>query len=320
MEIKAPGVCLGELKESLRRVLGALDFGKHFLEENVENITYEVPTLKDLCLKHIGCNERHPNEDKVLDYRAKKQVKNARKERKLWLQFIKQKKDLSPTDGMTVMTGIPERPYVNWIAVFLLKWEETGKIPLSFCSFTDLKEVDVFEFPEKCHEVVKCLSMERNLRKRESLLRQLVELLGEEGLRRCMNIRQTTGTVKGFWPPSRKFLIKAFQLPHTKGDRALGLSVGGRALSKHCIRCSKKWWGDATGPSCLVNWKAEALVNKILNEAVWLNVHHIPHEYHVFEARVAEGYGARWSADANEFRGFLEPPDIESGHENGWLH
>jgi hypothetical protein len=39
----------------------------------------------------------------------------------------------------------------------------------------------------------------------------------------------------------------------------------------------------------------------------------------VFEARVAEGYGARWTADGAQFRGFLEPNALD-GHERGWQH
>jgi hypothetical protein len=48
-------------------------------------------------------------------------------------------------------------------------------------------------------------------------------------------------------------------------------------------------------------------------------VHLLPHKVEVFEIRVAAGYGARWSASGNEFRGFLEPPTLD-GHEKGWIH
>ena len=39
------------------------------------------------------------------------------------------------------------------------------------------------------------------------------------------------------------------------------------------------------------------------------------------EARVPEGYGARWAltADGARFRGFLEPP-MEDGHAKRWRH
>jgi hypothetical protein len=59
---------------------------------------------------------------------------------------------------------------------------------------------------------------------------------------------------------------------------------------------------------------------KILKNAVWMNIHSLPvitdntmilmtlqHEVAVFEVRHRESYGARWSADGSEFRGFLEP-------------
>ena len=31
------------------------------------------------------------------------------------------------------------------------------------------------------------------------------------------------------------------------------------------------------------------------------------------------GYGARWTSDASQFRGFLEPQMVD-GHEVGWRH
>ena len=39
----------------------------------------------------------------------------------------------------------------------------------------------------------------------------------------------------------------------------------------------------------------------------------------VIEARGPEGYGARWTADGTQFRGFLEPQMVD-GHEVGWRH
>jgi len=40
---------------------------------------------------------------------------------------------------------------------------------------------------------------------------------------------------------------------------------------------------------------------------------------YVIEARVKEGYGARWTADGKQFRGFLEPQMVD-GHTAGWVH
>lgn len=50
------------------------------------------------------------------------------------------------------------------------------------------------------------------------------------------------------------------------------------------------------------NEHAREVVLRILDGAVWQNVHCLPHDVAVFEARVAEGYGARWSADGTQVR------------------
>jgi len=64
---------------------------------------------------------------------------------------------------------------------------------------------------------------------------------------------------------------------------------------------------------------------KVFRNAVWLNVHLLPHDVIVYEIRESQGYGARWIINnpsfenGLEFRGFLEP-QMENGHENGWKH
>ena len=92
---------------------------------------------------------------------------------------------------------------------------------------------------------------------------------------------------------------------------------------------------------------AEAVLDKTLAAAQWLNIHLLPPgDRPCFEVRTAEGYGIRWvysgqfpapladladplvprAAAAGEgknaevtFRGFLEP-SMEDGHEFGWRH
>jgi len=67
------------------------------------------------------------------------------------------------------------------------------------------------------------------------------------------------------------------------------------------------------------NKKAEEILLKIFKNAVWLNIHLLPHDVTIFEVREKGGYGARWTADGMFFRGFLEP-QIDGGHERGWIH
>jgi hypothetical protein len=40
------------------------------------------------------------------------------------------------------------------------------------------------------------------------------------------------------------------------------------------------------------------MICKLIEQAVWLNVHVVP--VPVFEIRVQDGYGARWSADGSQ--------------------
>lgn len=44
---------------------------------------------------------------------------------------------------------------------------------------------------------------------------------------------------------------------------------------------------------------ALSLLEKVLKEATWRNLHWLPHQILVYEIRVPEGYGMRWSQDRN---------------------
>ncbi|CAM9120530.1 unnamed protein product, partial [Phaeothamnion confervicola] len=102
---------------------------------------------------------------------------------------------------------------------------------------------------------------------------------------------------------------------------AANLTVGGRALTKHCHRSSCGWWGGIGGGNAAKNAAARAAVMRILDGAVWLSAHTFAGDggSGCFEVREGEGYGARWSADGRRFRGFLEPP-MAGGHEAKWRH
>jgi len=96
--------------------------------------------------------------------------------------------------------------------------------------------------------------------------------------------------------------------------------VGGRALTKHCHRALSGWWGQNQGTEKQKNATANVVLQRFLQQAAWINLHSLPpHGLLVYEIRVEEGYGARWSADGLFFRGFLEP-QVAEGHEQGWIH
>jgi hypothetical protein len=219
------------------------------------------------------------------------------------------------------------RPFARRLSLAIRLWVERGQPVLPEPFFPDVfTEVDLPNFPFVTSEE----------QARESLTRSRVF--------RLLQLRNTSGSVHDMFPPSQAELISCFRSPHRKGKRELELTVGGRALSKvpffcfffcflqvvfsflkHAVRSS--WWSDQTGnakgSAAAMNAKAVKVISRLLNEAVWQNLHSLPPDRIVaFEIRIAEGYGARWTADRDgkwSFRGYLEPPSL-SGHETGWKH
>ena len=149
---------------------------------------------------------------------------------------------------------------------------------------------------------------------------------GVPGLLAVAGMRRTVGSVDLLYPP-RCVLLASFQHVHVPPPPSKPrkrvikhtLTVGARALTKHAHRSSDGWWGSMNGGDSTKNANALAKVNQILDEAVWINVHNLPHNLPVVEVRVQAGYGARWAADGSEFRGFLEP-QMAGGHDKKWRH
>ncbi|KAJ7114074.1 hypothetical protein C8R44DRAFT_630648 [Mycena epipterygia] len=159
-----------------------------------------------------------------------------------------------------------------------------------------------------------------------------------------LGLAYTVGSAIGSLPPYTDLCLAAFVSPNK-----VGLTAGARAWSKHAHRSqpqeltpeeakktaesSAGWWGTPSGPVAVINERALALFWKVMNAATWRNLHWLPHQILVYEVRVAEGYGLRWSQDRNgvvdnedgaempewTFRGFVEPM-MEGGHEAGWKH
>ncbi|KAK3089246.1 hypothetical protein FSP39_002074 [Pinctada imbricata] len=147
-------------------------------------------------------------------------------------------------------------------------------------------------------------------------IRDILLKLGKRGLLDMLGVRKTVGT-KELWPPSRTEIENSFIQRHSPSAE---ISVGARALAKHFHRdSSSSWWGVSTGTEKAKNEHALSLMNKILNNATWINIHWLPQDIYIVEARQEEGYGARWTADGSSFRGFLEPQMVD-GHNVGWKH
>jgi len=147
-------------------------------------------------------------------------------------------------------------------------------------------------------------------------VREILTQLGLRGILDLLGLRKTIGT-KDLLPPPRNKLINSFCAKYC--EKSI-LSVGARALSKHFHRDdSSRWWGEFTGKEQEKNDHALSLCNRILDNAVWINIHWLVHDVFIIEAREDHGYGLRWLADGSNFRGFLEPQMV-GGHEVGWKH
>ena len=139
----------------------------------------------------------------------------------------------------------------------------------------------------------------------------------------------TVGSALGSDPPTRQECLAAF----TASATSTGLMAGAKAWSKHAHRSGDAegggWWGgQPKGPVGSINARALVLFDKVLDHATWRNLHWLPHQVLVYEVRVEEGYGMRWSQDRSRvdfvdtpwtFRGFVEPM-MANGHELGWRH
>jgi len=82
---------------------------------------------------------------------------------------------------------------------------------------------------------------------------------------------------------------------------------------------TKGRWGDISGSDTSKNELASEAIDSLLRDCCWMNVHLTQPYGPVFEIRVHEGYGARWSQDGAKFIGFLEPYTPE-GFSKGWKH
>ncbi|KAL6662336.1 hypothetical protein ACP70R_000195 [Stipagrostis hirtigluma subsp. patula] len=142
--------------------------------------------------------------------------------------------------------------------------------------------------------------------------------LGYDGLGRLLGMAKTEGTVPDGLPPPRSALISSCMKLHQPHVKGCSLTDAARALAKHVHRSTKEWWGGFNGNSNK-NQLAYEAIDCLLRDYCWMNVHLTQPHGPVFEIRVRDGYGARWSQDGSKFIGFLEPYTPE-GFSKGWKH
>ncbi|GMY32580.1 hypothetical protein FCV25MIE_27822 [Fagus crenata] len=134
-------------------------------------------------------------------------------------------------------------------------------------------------------------------------LATLLSGLSYGGVQGLLGLTHTTGTIPNALPPSRSTLISSFMLPYKPNVKGCTLTHGARALTKHANRSSSKYWGALEGSDSDKNRLSLDVIYHLIAHCSWLNVHIVPPHGAVFEIRVADGYGARWSKDGSKFPG-----------------
>lgn len=224
------------------------------------------------------------------------------------------------------ITGYPTRPLYVELGARFNQWYSTRSCPTGLLVSYDL--LDEKDYVIKRNEIISEIGPRferikslRSCWSEDELLysiKEIIELLGKRGLLDLLGMRKTVGTAD-HWPPARRILENTFCAKHSVESSSV-LTVGARALAKHCHRDeSSSWWGSCTGSENAKNEHAFKKVSQILDNATWINIHQLPHDVVIIEARQENGYGARWTCDGQQFRGFLEPQMID-GHEVGWKH
>ncbi|XP_030940651.1 uncharacterized protein LOC115965547 isoform X2 [Quercus lobata] len=128
-------------------------------------------------------------------------------------------------------------------------------------------------------------------------LATLLSVLSYGGVQGLLGLTHTTGTIPNALPPPRSTLLSSFTLPYKPNVEGCTLTHGARALAKHANRSTSKYWGTLEGSDYDKNGLAMDVVCHVIEHCGWLNVHIVPPHGAVFEIRVADGYGARWSKD-----------------------
>ncbi|CAG9318974.1 unnamed protein product [Blepharisma stoltei] len=226
-------------------------------------------------------------------------------------------------EGRYIFKGYPSGNYIKQLAKVVALWSQIGTFPISFVNLTgfdtEITRKEIENLSTLSSLVVDLVSR-LNDPAVPSLAENLLLRMGPRGVLTCLGVRRTQGSIDKCLPPSKSFLERAFSQLHTAEEsKKSSLTVGARALTKHCHRSSDGFWGKISGTEVMKNAVAQQVLDRFFTNCVWINIHCLPNEEPVIEVRVQEGYGVRWLINKQQFRGFLEP-QMEGGHERGWRH
>jgi hypothetical protein len=110
------------------------------------------------------------------------------------------------------------------------------------------------------------------------------------------SVRDETGI-----PPAKEILLESCLQPFNSET-----TIVTRAWEKHVGRKKDSIFGEIKGNTQQKQETVEKLIDYIILNKTWWNVfHHYKHEI-VYEIRIPNGQGMRWSGDGKKFIGFLE--------------
>lgn len=102
-------------------------------------------------------------------------------------------------------------------------------------------------------------------------------------------------------PPAKEILLESCFEPFNSE-----ISIVARAWEKHVGRNKNSIFGEIKGNKIQKREKIEKLVHHIIANKTWWNIfYHYKHNL-VYEIRIENGQGMRWTADGKQFIGFLE--------------
>lgn len=232
-----------------------------------------------------------------------------------------------------LIKGVPQRPLYKEVAFRLFRWNQrirqSKALPTIDSSTGETQKIQLLVPAEQINlEELESASISIWTHPPPESVDELCSWLkkvDQSSILRLLGMRHTIGSDGGIIP-SRHRLLQACRVLH-KPDRSK-LTVAARARSKHAHRSvsQESFFGVAKGPALMQNEQTEAILNRLLEEAIWINRHRFVglDEGEVsIEIRVLEGYGARWVLDTKDesitFCGFLEP-QMQDGHERKWRH
>lgn len=102
-------------------------------------------------------------------------------------------------------------------------------------------------------------------------------------------------------PPAKEILLESCLQPFNSET-----TIVTRAWEKHVGRKKDSIFGEIKGNAQQKQETVEKLIDYIILNKTWWNVfHHYKHDI-VYEIRIPNGQGMRWSGDGKKFIGFLE--------------